>query len=106
MIHYASEAGRPERNSDAHVAVPLADIFVPEATPPYHAFNTASIWRAMREEGGKPILKVIPRNGRYELVGRRDELEALRLVGAQTTLVEFVEEPRRNWRGAHMRKRG
>ena len=85
----------------------LDEIVIPETARAYHAFNTVAIAAAIRS--GKtpaPVLNVVERAGRFELVEGRDEFATLRLAGAETALVHIVEEPRRDWRRAHLVNHG
>lgn len=85
--------------------IAIAEIDVTPDMRAYHATRTVELARAIR--AGEPIepLAVAERDGRCVLVGGRDELAALRLVGATNAPVRVVEETAPRWRGAHLQKR-
>jgi ParB-like nuclease domain len=83
--------------------IPIAKIDVPTPLLAYHATRTVEIAATIR--GGKAIepLSVVKISGRYILIEGKDELAALKLVGAETAPVriEMVigKSSRRNRRG-------
>jgi hypothetical protein len=85
----------------------LFEISIPEPMLAYHASRVVEIAQAIRAGGERPVLTVVERDDgfSYVLVDGKDELAALKLVGAGMARVRVVGEPRQEWRGAHLQKR-
>jgi hypothetical protein len=77
---------RPAR----HVTLRLAAIEVPPPLLAYHATRTVELAKAIRVGIEIEPLSVVKKRDRYILVEGKDELAALKLVGAETAPVRIA----------------